>query len=261
MNNISPEAEHPPITPPSTDDVPHATVSWLVGADAKTERTEPAGATLLDEDIYLGAPVRTAHRYPRQRNYIGYYYFSRTGAHVWHESLLEASTLRWLDFRDDIVAIAAQPMIMTFDDDSWHVPDYMALHSDGRQVVYDVKPSSLINEKVALQFAKTRRLCAGVGWGYEVCTELPAQTTRNVKWLSNFKHPGYSPTREGAATLLAALEAPISVRKAVSHLGAPSIAHARSGIYHLAWSGILALDLNTHINDNTLIERGRHARA
>lgn len=250
------------ITAPRPAALP-AAITWQPGNEVESQISAIASPSLLREEVYLGNPVRTAHRYPRQRNYIGYYYFSRVAAHVWHESLVEAAALRQLDFEHDIVAIAAQPMIMRFADRSWHVPDYLALHADGTQVVYDVKPSSLMKDKVLEQFAKTRDVCQEVGWGYAICNELSPLVNRNLTWLANFKHPGYHPMNAGATQLPEVLKAAargISMGEAARLIGAPTLAHARSGVYHLIWTGALSIDLNQRINDSALIEGGRHAR-
>lgn len=242
-----------------------AAITWLDRAARPIENRALATPDLLSKQLYLGAPVRSPHRYPRQRNYLGYYYFSKTGQYVWHESLLEAAALRQLDFEHDIVAIAAQPMTIHFGDGSWHVPDYLALHADGTQIVYDVKPSSLMKDKVLEQFIKTRDICEAVGWGYAICNELEPLANRNLKWLSNFKHVGYHPANMGATgirhLLSSAATKPMTVGDAARLIGAPTMAHARSGIYHLIWAGALSIDINQRINDRALIEGGRHASA
>jgi hypothetical protein len=241
-----------------------AAITWLDQTVHLVEKTALAAPELLGEQLYLGAPVRSPHRYPRQRNYLGYYFFSRTGQHVWHESLLEASALRQLDFEDDIVAIAAQPMTIRFADGTWHVPDYIALHADGTQVMYDVKPSSLMKDKVLEQFFKTREVCAAVGWGYAICNELLPRANRNLTWLSNFKHPGYHPANTGATgveDLVIAATKPITIGDATRLIGARTMAEARAGIYHLIWVGVLRVDLAQRINDKAFIEGGRHARS
>lgn len=241
-----------------------AAITWLDQTTGVVEKTALATPALLNAQLYLAAPFRSPHRYPRQRNYLGYYYFSNTGQHVWHESLLEAAALRQLDFEQDIVAIAAQPMSIRFGDGTWHVPDYMALHANGTQVVYDVKPSSLMKDQVLEQFIKTRDVCKAVGWGYAICNELPLRESQNLKWISNFKHAGYHPTNMGAtgiSELLGALSEPITLGEAAQLIGAPSMAHGRSSIYHLVWIGILGIDLSQHVNDRALIKGGRHAHA
>ncbi|WP_157157601.1 TnsA-like heteromeric transposase endonuclease subunit [Diaminobutyricimonas sp. LJ205] len=224
-------------------------------------RAKAASPALLLDELYLASPIRTGNRYPRQRNYHGHHYFAQTGALVEHESLLEATTLAWLDMHCDIVAIAAQPMKMTFADGSVHFPDFFALHGDYSQVVYDVKPKELITEKVQLQFAKTRALCARIGWEYEVHSELPNQVRVNLNWISAFKHHGYHPGAERTAQLTAALTEPLPLKAAAELLQQARLPDARAALYHLVWNRELRLDLTQRLSDRTLIERNTNAHA
>jgi hypothetical protein len=231
-----------------------AEVTWLTGVDGASHRAELASPLLLDRDLFLSAPIRTPHRYPRQKNIQGLYYFSSTGHHVWHESQLESMVMRWLDMRSDVVAISAQPMLIRFADGTAHTPDLLTMHADHRQVVYDVKPRKFA-PKFEQQFAKTRAFCDHVGFGYEVHHELPRQVEVNLSWLSGFKHPGYHPGQEAAQRLHDALDAPLRLRAAATALGQSSRAHGRSALFHLVWTGAVTFDLTLAISDRTLIER------
>lgn len=234
-----------------------AQVNWQPQTGSALARL--ATSALLDEDLFHAVPLRKGHRYPRQRNYHGYYYFSQTRRHIWHESLLEAATLRWLDMHADIVAIAAQPVELRFADGSRHIPDYLALHADHSQVLYDVKPRKFISPGAELQFANTMAACQEVGWKYEVRTDLPEQVALNLKWLSAFKHHAYYPGDEVAFELLDALPAECTVRAAADMLDVPSLAVARSTVYHLVWAGLFSTDLTIRLNDTALLRKAPHA--
>ncbi|WP_175336889.1 TnsA-like heteromeric transposase endonuclease subunit [Leifsonia sp. C5G2] len=258
------ETSHSPLAEASATSSATATVEWCLDRRSDSTTSALAGPALLGEELYLAAPTRTAPRYPRQRNYTGYYYFSQISQHIWHESLLEAATLRRLDYEQDIVAIAAQPMTIRFSDATWHIPDYLAVHADGTQVLYDVKPESLMNDAVLHQFSKTRDVCATVGWGYAICNDLAPLVNRNLTWLANFKHRGYHPGVPAASKLLefvAATSQHITIGEAARSMGFQTMAHARSSVYHLIWVGMLAIDLDKRINDNTIVKGGRHARS
>lgn len=236
-----------------------ASVRW---ANAQgTTLSAPATPALLDRELYIASVIRVGNRYPRQRNYHGRYYFSQTGHHLWHESLLEASVLTWLDISQDIVAIASQPMEIVFADGLKHVPDYMAYHADHRQVVYDVKPPKFLTPKYREQFAKTRALCEHVGWGYEVHTGFPTQVGVNLRWFAAFKHPAFFPGPDATERLLAALTEPLTLINAARALKLERLPNARSAIYHLVWVGVLSIDLTQRIDDQTTIERNSHERA
>lgn len=237
-----------------------ATARWLTHDGAP--RVEGCSPKLLDEELFLAQPIRQGNRYRQMRNYHGLYFFSQTNDHVWHESLLEASTLRWLDMHKEIVNIAAQPFELVFANGAKHTPDYIAAHTDATQVVYDVKPARyIVTEEFQLQAAQTRAVCDAVGWGYEVFGELPKQVETNLNWVSAFKHRGYYPGDAVANRLLDALEHPKTVLEAATALGMHTLADARSVLYHLIWTGFASVDLTQRLNDSAVVERGRRARA
>src|SRR5690606_26338329 len=113
--------------------------------------------------------------------------------------------------------------------------DFIALHGNDRQVMYDVKARKYVNDKALEQFAKTEALCAQAGFGYEVLTGLPELHLANLRWLSCFSHPLFHPDFAVAARLLEALSVPLSVRDAATILGDGDLARGRSALYHLAW--------------------------
>lgn len=237
---------------PATDQTstPFSSVRW--GKLDADDLPLAADKNLLDQALYLNAPCREGNRYPRQLNYHGQYFFTGTGKHVWFESLLESRMLMHLDREFDIVAIASQPMEITFADGSVHFPDFIALHSNGRQVVYDVKPLERIDEKVTEQFDKTRALCKTVGWGYEVLTGLPDQVQTNLTWLSYFKHPGFHPGPDAVRRIEDRLAtSALTVGEAASALDIGSLAEGRSALYHLAWSRLVTFDMTTTLSDST----------
>ena len=237
----------------------NALVRWK--PTATTTLHAPADRTLLSRHLYLAEPFRKPTSYPRQRNYYGLYYFSQTQSHVWHESLNEANMMMYLDHVESITAIAAQPMEMVFADGGRHVPDLMALHSNNRQVVYDIKPASKIGSKELEQFAKTQAVCAAVGWGYQVLAGLPEQVQANLTWLSNFTHPLFCPEEDATNRLLADLTGPTRFDDAAQILSPDSLASGRSALFHLLWLRVVHTDLTQRIDGTTLIERSPHAHA
>lgn len=237
-----------------------AVAHWL---DAKKRpQAEACGPALLNRELYKSPLIREGHRYPRQRNYYGMYYFGQLERHIWHESLLEANSLRWLDRHEMVKAVAAQPFKLTFADGTTHVPDYIALHDHRRQVAYDVKPPKHVaGEAFQLQAAKTKAVCDAVGWGYRVLGELPPVPRMNLEFLSAFQHPGFYPGAASEARLFAALVTPISIREAADALGLDSRAQGRSALFHLVWHRVASIDLNAQTTDSTLVERGPRANA
>ncbi|MGO4104680.1 TnsA-like heteromeric transposase endonuclease subunit [Leifsonia sp. YAF41] len=237
----------------------NALVRWA--PTAKTTSEAPADRPLLSRHLYLAEPFRKPTSYPRQRNYYGLYFFSQTGSHVWHESLNEANMMMYLDHVESISAIASQPMEMVFADGGRHIPDLIALHSDYRQVVYDIKPASKISSKALEQFAKTQAVCAAVGWDYQVLAGLPDQVQSNLTWLSYFKHPLFSPVEDATSELLVTLTPSTRFDDAALTLSPGSLADGRSALFHLLWLRVVHVDMTTPIDGNTLIERSPHAHA
>lgn len=217
-----------------------------------------ASPALLGRELYLAAPIRFGNRYPRQRNYHGHYLFSQTGRHVWFESLLESSRLASIDASRSVVAIASQPMRLDFDDGTHHYPDFLAMHSSSRQVVYDVKPQERLTEKALTQFARTRALCSRVGWGYEVLSELSETEEANLTWLRQFKHYGFHPPARTLERLRDALITPLSVFDAAGELELGSLAAGRSAVFHLLWVRAITTDLSARLTDASLVERATH---
>ena len=122
----------------STDSTALCEVLWIA-ADGNS-RDAIATPRLLGEELYLAKKIRTGNRYPKQRNYHGHNWFGNTQQQIWFESLFERHALLWLDHTRDIVAIASQPMTMTFGDGSEHTPDFIALLSDHSQMCTTSNP-------------------------------------------------------------------------------------------------------------------------
>ena len=214
-----------------------------------------AGPELLDQELYLTAPFRIGHQYPKRRNYTGEHWFSNTGTHVWYESLFERQSMLWLDFTCDIVAIATQPMRMNFANGRHHFPDIIALHADSRQVVYDVRPASLITAKTQAQFDETAKVCRQVGWDYEIISSFGSMAQGNLSWLSNFRQTHYAPPAEARSRLLAALGSPLPLSVAAASMAADRPTASAGWLYHLAWVGEVALDLSAPISNATLVRK------
>jgi hypothetical protein len=213
----------------------------------------PAARNLLGRHLYLADAIRMPKSFPRMRNYFGLYYFAQTQSHVWHESVNEANMMAFLDHTESIAAINSQPMQMTFGDGSWHVPDLLALHSNHRQVVYDIKLASAIGSKELAQFAKTQAVCDTVGWGYQVLPTLSAQHQENLTHLSYFKHPLFRPGHEAVHRLFAALKTPTTFDEAAGVLRPDALPQGRASLFHLLWLREVSTDLNSRIDSNTPI--------
>ena len=217
-----------------------------------------ANKQLLDKELYLALPARVGNRYPGQRNYHGLSWVSSTGQQVWTESLMERRALLWLDFTSEIVSVASQPMKMFFADGTHHFPDFICLHADQRQVVYNIKPNKFITDKVQRQFDNADRLCAQVGWTHAVVSSFDSSTIRNVEWLANYRAPINQPSEDVREMALSVLDEPLPVGTLASILAQRGAINPFPAIYHLAWSGELRLDLSTPLTNRTLARKASH---
>lgn len=239
----------------STESAGHAaSVAWTPRA-GRLLKTAFASPKLLDEELYLAQQTRTGNRYPGQRNYHNRTFIASTGEHVWCESLTERRLLLSLDFEQTVVAIAAQPMIMNFANGSHHFPDFVALHADQRQVVYNVKPACYITEKVKQQFANADELCALVGWTHVVASEFDSQEMKNIERLAYFRNHLLAPSASLRDDLLIAAATARTVGElsdlvSGGHTAVPAI-------LHLVWDRQIGLDMTLPLSTRTLIRKAR----
>lgn len=221
------------------------TAEWLAPDGA---RTAPLTSALLEERIFDAAPFRTGNAYPRQRNYHGHYFFSSTGTHVWHESLLERDVLRLLDHAGDVFKVATQPMSLTMGD-RVHVPDILVMHSDGAQTLIDVKPSSRLDVRALEQFETTETVCRQVGWNYRVMTESSPQVRLNLEYLAQFRGTEYD--LPAAAEALAHHQAGWTLGDLVAAVPGATTAQARAVALGMLWHRDLVVDLRQRLTEQS----------
>ncbi|WEG08642.1 TnsA-like heteromeric transposase endonuclease subunit [Microbacterium horticulturae] len=226
------------------------TVEWIRDGERFRDAVSPA---LLQRGLYQAARIRTGKNYQRRVNYEGYYWCAATEAQVWFESLLERSVLMLLDHAADIMAVSSQPMRLTVGEHS-HIPDYLAMHADGSQTVIDVKPARRV-ERARDQFEMTAKVCAAVGWGYRVHTELSEQQRTNLEFLSYFKNPVYAPTGHASALVDAAFRDGLTFGELAVAVPAARLADARAIALHMLWSRTYTFDLGTRLTNQTSLHR------
>jgi hypothetical protein len=219
---------------------------------AGVRHLRPADSALFDAGIIAGRPVRKPGRWRGQMTYPGKHWFASSGLHISFESMLERSALMRIDFALDVVAIAAQPMRIHFADGGTTVPDFLAEYRNGEQTVFEVKPSHALTEERLARFAESKRVCATVGWGFEILTEASVIVMDNLELLAAYRHPLYMPTPEAQARILTAARNPLPLREGAIVSGLP-IRRGYAAVYHLAWKRQLDLDLTTPITNRTAI--------
>ena len=124
------------------------------------------------EEVLAGLPVREFRSWRGRKHYSDWYWSATTGGHVVYESRLELVRILLADQDPDVVAIAAQPFLMEGFDGTRtrrHVPDLLLGLAGGAVTVVDVKPAHRLGDAAVVeQMSWTARICADVGWGFEL---------------------------------------------------------------------------------------------
>lgn len=230
------------------------TIQWLdASGRLRTERATPA---LLHEDFASAPPLREGVQYQNRLNRHSRYFFLPERKHTFCESALEADSLMRLEFEQRIARVSSQPMLILFRAGSKvlrHYPDFLGVAPNGDLVVYDVKPSGRMNDKVHDQFEETGRFCVQVGWRHEVVHEDHPVRTMNLQWLKAARQQHYHPTSETFEHILTVFDEgrPVHEGTVMVDLKCPprGFAHIR----HLLWHGYLTTDLTVPVNTDSVL--------
>jgi hypothetical protein len=122
-------------------------LAWVDGHGRPHQAAANRKATSID--FHLAGIARQGAKYPNRRNYEGFYWCSQTKSHVWYESMAEYTALMWMDYSYDVAAVASQPMCIVFPDGHRHYPDYFVVLGTGDQLVVDVRPLALVDDKAS----------------------------------------------------------------------------------------------------------------
>src|SRR5258708_17620366 len=142
------------------------------------------------------SPVRGFASFRGQRNWPGWWWFSRTGTHVGYESWVERDVLMALDADPGVEAVASQPMWLHWVSESGQArrpaPDLFLRRADGAGMLIDVRPDDRVSAAGSAVFAATAAMAGRAGWAYERVGELPAVPAANLRWLAGYPHPPYA---------------------------------------------------------------------
>lgn len=218
-----------------------------VGVDGYRQRRPLATAAGV---AFERAPqVRSFPSFRGQRNNTGLWWSSTMDAHVGYESWLERDHLTLLDFDQRVVAVAAQPFWLSWNEAGRrrsHAPDFFARLRDGSGVVIDVRPASRIRPRDAAAFDVTARACAGIGWDYRLVHEPEPVRMANIRWLAGYRHPRC--LRPGmAAAALTAFAAPRGLMDGAAAVADP--VGVLPSVFHLLWHGRLRTDLTLPLSE------------
>lgn len=196
-------------------------------------------------------PVRNFPSYRGQRNFPGFWWFSRTGIHVGHESWLERDQLMALDADPDVIGVVSQPFWFRWADGVSHAPDYFVRRRDGSALVLDVRDDSRIEAADQEKFDRSAAECAAVGWDYRRVGVLDPVLRANLRWLSGYRHPRVF--RPGLADdLMSAFGRARPLMAGVLAVGTPLV--VLPVLFHLLWHRKLSVDLAaTTLTDDTIV--------
>ena len=203
-----------------------------------------------------GQPMRSFPSYRGQRNFPGLWWSSTQRRHVGYESWLERHHLTDLDHDPAVIAIASQPMKLTW----WaggtshtHIPDFYARRVDGSALLVDCRPAARVGDVDRIVFDTTRRICEAVGWSYRLVHEPDPVRAANLSWVAGYRHPRFgSPKLEAA--LLDQCRVPSALLPAAESVGDPI--RTLPVVYHLLWRQALTASLALPLSGATVV----HAR-
>lgn len=216
-------------------------IEWL-DEKGRTRAIRPSGARTAEE-VVPGARVRRPGKFRGQRSYQGHYWCAGSGSMVFHESMMEFTAVMLLDHRFDVRGIAAQPMLITFEDGTWHYPDFLVTEIHASRLLVDVHPKSRTTKEDEHKHRLTGEMCERIGWRYLVIDDFTEVMQWNLAMLCRYHHPRFAPdkkTRSRIEDLVSAGPAFDDVRRALmtekpgEHLPA---------LFHMMWRREVLFDL------------------
>jgi hypothetical protein len=198
-------------------------------------------------------PIRSIPSYRGQRNFPGLYFAACSGRHVGFESWLERDEAMALDFDPRVVAFAAQPFRLRWEERPGrprHTPDFFARRDDGVGVVIDCRPVDRIGPDDREVFAATELACRSVGWEFRLVSGHDPVWLGNVRWLAGYRQARFR--REPAVLeLVAAFAQPAPLVATAALVGDPIAVLPVA--YHLLWAGRLQADLTQRLDGSSLV--------
>jgi len=197
------------------------------------------------------APARAPGKWQGQEAKQGHYWCAGTQQLVWHESMMEYTSMMLFDHLFDMVEVVAQPMMLAFAVGRHHVPDYLIDTAHGERIVLDAHDKDGTTEADAELFALTRRLCERVGWRYEVIDTITDIKRWNLEMMARYRHPRYAPDDILRARVLKLARSYKTFGELRRALVTPRPGEHLPAVFHLMWNRALRFDLDRAFTDNT----------
>lgn len=207
------------------------------------------------------APVRSFPSFKKQRNFPGWWWSVTVDRLVGFESWLERDHLMQLDFDTAVVGMASQPLWLRWrQNDRWrrHAPDYFARLANGGAVVIDVRADDRIPQRDAEAFTAAARACELVGWQYRRVGALDLVWSRNLRWLSRYRHPRHCGDDGIRSALVDSFHGGRALRAGASAVADPLI--SLPVVFHLLWRQVLVTDLTSAVLHSSVIVRPEPGR-
>ncbi|WP_062077164.1 hypothetical protein [Demequina globuliformis] len=215
----------------------------LVGGGTRgTQRWEqPADERSQDLPVERADTCRRSVRYKNKRSFQGFYPVFSTGQYVWHESLLELTSLMWLDRAGALRGVATQPFAVIGPHAFRHYIDFAFLQPDGVRAMVAVKPRRAIDADLRATFRTLNAVCRAIGWRFIVMSDMSRTEMYALQWQWVYREPWNALPTEAHARLFDAAQSPISLGEA-STIACPSDpSRGLVGIYHELWRRSLVL--------------------
>jgi len=251
---------------PLIDELDEGTV--VVVGDVQVSVRDAAGgvstcalATVDAARVAAGRPWRMFRWRQGQAHYSGWYWCATSGAHVIYESRLELARLLLADFDPRVVAVAAQPFLVTSDAGRRrrrHVPDFLLIDADGLVSVVNVKPAEqLADPKVAEALGWAAGLFTGRGWRHEIWSGACVTLLANVRFLAAYRRADRVDP-DAVAAISSVVTGRVSVGGVEAKFqGRFPVEVCRPALLHLVWTGVLRAELDEPLSAATALERVR----
>jgi hypothetical protein len=208
-------------------------------------------------ELRRARPVRAPRSYRGQTHFCGEYWSATTQTMLAWESRQELVQLMRLDQGPRWCHLLTQPLRVRFVTDGKvhsHVPDILALDSEGSVHVVDVKMTDHLKDPlVRAAFSATKEAVGRSGWSYAVASEMPAPLVENLRWLAGFRRP-FLADPVIAAGLVESCVKPRPIKTALA--GSRREPEARPVLMHLLWTGQLCCALDKVLSDETVVVAG-----
>lgn len=207
-------------------------------------------------DITRAVPSRTGYTYPGRVNHEGLYIVGQTGQQVWYESMTEYEALMLIEHTMSVTSVASQPCCFLFRGGTAHYPDYALTSADNHTIIVDVRDLDFTGLRELSSFNRSAQLCDQLGWGYMIIEPLFGHFRHDLIWLAGYRHSIAAPDHSLRARILDAARSPIGLMK-LARLLDPNLEWRHlPAIYHLMFTRVLAYDLVSPLDDNTLVWKG-----